>query len=371
MPTLISDLQRLRDKLRDRATAEGFAECRVTTAALTPLAGNNLDSYVTQGFHGTMDWIAETIDRRRSPQALWPEARTAVIVSMSYGPDFDPLERLQQKSAGVISVYALNRDYHEVLKGKLKQLAHWFATRSGCEVKVFTDTAPVMEKPLAQQAGLGWQGKHSNLVSRRHGSWLFLGVMLTSCDLPVDESESDHCGSCTACLDVCPTKAFPSPYVVDARRCISYLTIEHKGHIDSEFRAAMGNRIYGCDDCLAVCPWNKFASVAREQKFHARVDLKEPRLHDLLKLDDAAFRKLFAGSPVKRIGRDCFIRNCLIATGNSGDDSLVPSVATLLHDASPLVRAMAVWALKTLDPMKAASFKIPEPDAAVLAEWTA
>ncbi len=369
MPTSTSDLRALREKLKARALAEGFDECRVTTSALAPEVGEHLDSYVAQGFHGMMEWMAETIGRRRSPQALWPQAKSAVVVGMNYGPDFDALERLQHKSAGVISVYALNRDYHDVLKGKLKGLAQWFARESSSEVKVFTDTAPLMEKPLAEKAGLGWQGKHSNLVSRNLGSWLFLGVMLTTCDLPLDESERDHCGTCTACLDVCPTKAFPSPYVVDARRCISYLTIEHKGHIDVAFRAAMGNRIYGCDDCLAVCPWNKFADVAREQKFHARAELKEPLLRDLLRLDDKAFRTLFSGSPVKRIGRDRFVRNCLIAAGNSGDISLVPPVAFLLGDASPLVRAMAVWALKKLAPQKALAYKIPEQDEAVLGEW--
>jgi epoxyqueuosine reductase len=369
MPTLISDLQRLRENLGERARAEGFADCRVTTADLARVVGDRLDSYVAQGFHGTMAWMEETTERRRSPRSLWPAARTAVMVSMSYGPDFDPLDRLQQKSAGVISVYGLNRDYHEVLKGKLKQLAHWFARSSGCEVKVFTDTAPLMEKPLAQRAGIGWQGKHSNLVSRQHGSWLFLGAMLTTCDLPVDESESDHCGSCTACLEVCPTNAFPQPHVLDARRCISYLTIEHAGHIDVEFRKAMGNRIYGCDDCLAVCPWNKFAGLAQEQKFHAREELKGPRLRDLLALDDAEFRQLFSGSPVKRIGRDRFVRNCLIAAGNSGDGSLVAPVAALLLDPSAHVRAMAVWALKQLAPLAAGTYKVPDEDEAVVAEW--
>lgn len=284
------------------------------------------------------------------------------------------MARLADTSTGVISVYALNRDYHEVFKGKLKRIAQKFATASGADVKVFVDTAPLMEKPLAQQAGLGWQGRHTNLVSREAGSWFFLGSILTTADLPHDEAETDHCGTCRACLDICPTKAFTAPYQLDARRCISYLTIEHKGHIAPEFRRPMGNRIYGCDDCLAVCPWNKFAVDAQELKLKARDDLVSPQLADLLRLDDAQFRVMFAGSPVKRLGRDRFIRNCLIAAGNSGDQTLQPRVTALLRDASPLVRAMAVWAHGQLMPLQEHHHMRDvmlhsEQDEAVRAEW--
>ncbi len=298
------------------------------------------------------------------------------MLAQNYAPDMDPLERLEDRGAGVISVYALNRDYHDVVKGKLKRMAQWLAKTAGAEVKVFVDTAPLMEKPLAQKAGLGWQGKHTNLVSRELGSWFFIGTILTSAELAADESEADHCGSCHACLDICPTKAFPAPYQLDARRCISYLTIEHKGHIAREYREPMGNRIYGCDDCLAVCPWNKFAQDAREAKLQAREDLKAPRLADLLKLDDASFRALFSGSPVKRTGRDRFIRNVLIAAGNSGDRAMVPTIEPLLKDASPLVRAMAVWALSKLVPepefaVRRSEHLTRETDDNVRAEWEA
>ncbi len=323
-----------------------------------------------------MVWMAETMERRRSPDAMWPDATSAIILAQPYAPEFDPLSRIEERSAGIISVYALNRDYHDVFKGKLKRLAQGFARASGAEVKVFVDTAPLMEKPLAAQAGLGWQGRHSNLVSREAGNWFFIGTILTSATLPHDAPETDHCGTCRACLDICPTAAFPAPYQLDARRCISYLTIEHKGHIAREFRGAMGNRIYGCDDCLAICPWNKFASACAEAKLRAREDLMSPSLGTLLTLDDASFRALFSGSPVKRIGRDRFIRNCLIAAGNSTDPALLPVVQGHLRDASPLVRAMAVWAhgrlaLATDHDAQRTIHLALESDEDVRAEWQA
>jgi epoxyqueuosine reductase len=295
-----------------------------------------------------MGWMAETAVRRADPCALWPEARSAVVVAANYGPDFDPLERLRRRGNGTISAYAQGRDYHDVLKKRLRVLARWMHETFGAEVKLFVDTAPVMEKPLAQAAGLGWQGKHTNLVSRQFGSWLFLGEVLTALDLAPDAAESDHCGECRRCLDVCPTGAFTAPYRIDARRCISYLTIEHKGHIAAELRPAMGNRVYGCDDCLAVCPWNKFAAPTPHAEFRAREEA--PALAELAGLGDAAFRARFSGSPVKRIGRARFLRNVLIAIGNSGDPALTPAARRLLDDDSPLVRAMAVWALKRLLP---------------------
>jgi epoxyqueuosine reductase len=295
-----------------------------------------------------MEWMAETAERRSNPRALWPDARSVVMLGMNYGPEDDPLAALEHRDRAVVSVYARHRDYHDVIKGRLKTIAQKFAARTGEEVKVFVDTAPVMEKPLAEAAGLGWQGKHTNLVSREFGSWLFLGSIFTTAELAPDTSEADHCGSCRACLDICPTDAFPAPYQLDARRCISYLTIEHKGPIPREFRAPMGNRVYGCDDCLAVCPWNKFASQAREAKLKARDDLREPAIAELLKLGDAAFRDLFSGSPVKRIGRERFIRNVLVAAGNSGEASLVEPCLHLAQDASPLVRGAAAWALSRL-----------------------
>lgn len=336
------------EAIRSRASSEGFAAARIVRLSDDPAQAERLYAYIRDGRHATMDWIPETAERRKSPLALWPEAKSAIVLAESYGQDIDPLARLENKRSGVISVYALNRDYHDTVKGKLKRLAQWFAKEAGADVKVFVDTAPLMEKPLAQKAGLGWQGRHTNLVSRELGSWFFIGTILTTAELEPDDAEADHCGSCRACLDICPTAAFPAPYQLDARRCISYLTIEHKGHIDAEFRAAMGNRIYGCDDCLAVCPWNKFAQAARDARLDARGELIAPELGDLLDLDDAAFRALFSGSPVKRTGRDRFIRNVLIAAGNSGDASLAPNAERLLGDPSPLVRAMAVWALSRL-----------------------
>ncbi len=369
MPTSISE------RLRARATQEGFSGIRITSAYAAPAQAERLRSFLAQNYHGDMDWLASTAERRAAPRALWPEAQSAIVFAMNYGQGLDAFERLGRKSQGVISAYALNRDYHDVVKGKLKKIATWFASVTKSDVKVFVDTAPLMEKPLAHAAGLGWQGKHTNLVSRDLGSWFFIGTILTDKALPGDDSETDNCGSCQACLDICPTKAFPAPYQLDARRCISYLTIEHRGHIDREFRKLMGNRIYGCDDCLAVCPWNKFASEASEAKLRARQDLISPGLDDLAQLDDAAFRKLFVGSPVKRLGRDRFVRNVLIAIGNSGNADFIQVAEHLLNDASPLVRAMAVWALgQLLDDEDFQEQRLAharhESDPAVNAEWS-
>jgi epoxyqueuosine reductase len=335
-------------QLRKRAEAEGLSAPFVTAAHLPDEVGERLTSFVASSYHGDMAWFEQRMDQRKSPDTLWPAARSAIVFAQNYGQDLDHAARLQQGNKAVISVYGLNRDYHDLVKGKLKRLASWIHQSTDEEVKVFVDTAPLMEKPLAEQAGLGWQGKHTNLVSRTDGSWFFIGTILTTAALPVTPPEIDHCGTCTACLDICPTNAFPAARQLDARRCISYLTIEHKGHIPEEFRKAIGNRVYGCDDCLAVCPWNKFAEAASEMKLKARPDLIAPKLGDLLQLDDAGFRKLFAGSPVKRIGRDRFIRNCLIAAGNSNDVNLVSTVKPLLNDPSSLVQAMAVWALEQL-----------------------
>jgi epoxyqueuosine reductase len=366
----------LRDFISHEAYRAGFDICRFTRPDAVGAASERLAQFLAEGFHGTMDWMAETAARRADPFELWPEVRSVVLLGMNYGPDEDPLEILARRDRGAISVYARNRDYHDVVKGKLKILAGKLAARSGAEVKVFVDTAPVMEKPLAAAAGLGWQGKHTNLVSRDFGSWLFLGSIFTTAELDADEREIDHCGSCRACLDICPTNAFPAPYRLDARRCISYLTIEHKGPVPREFRAAMGNRIYGCDDCLAVCPWNKFARSAAEAKLSARDDLCAPRLEDLLELDDAAFRALFTGSPVKRIGRDRFVRNVLIAAGNSGESGLAGHCLGLAADASSLVRGAAIWALsRLLEPdafARLARERMPDEAAAdVVEEWRA
>lgn len=322
-----------------------------------------------------MDWLAASPARRADPRGLWPGVRSIIMLGVNYGPDEDPLKVIERRSRGAISVYAQGDDYHDVIKKRLKTLARWLAAITGDEVKVFIDTAAVMEKPLAQAAGIGWQGKHTNLVSREFGSWLFLGAIYSATELPRDEPDTDHCGSCRACQDICPTAAFPAPYKLDARRCISYLTIENKGPIPHEFRKSIGNRIYGCDDCLAVCPWNKFAQAGHEQKLAARDALRAPMLADLVRLDDAGFRALFAKSPVKRIGRDRFIRNVLIAIGNSGDASLAGEARRLLDDASPLVRGAAVWALSQLiarDEFAAlASRAGGEPDVTVQQEWRA
>ncbi|MGX9117803.1 tRNA epoxyqueuosine(34) reductase QueG [Mesorhizobium sp. BHbsci] len=374
MRTSISRAQNLRALIDREARRAGFDAVAVTTPNAIPLAPARLAEFVADGFQGSMGWIAETLERRGEPTALWPEVRSIIVLAMNYGPDHDPRAVLAKPGCGAISVYAQNRDYHDVMKGRLKEIAGKIVARAGGDVKVFVDTAPVMEKPLAEAAGLGWQGKHTNLVSRAHGSWLFLGTIFTTAELAPDTPEDDHCGSCRACLDVCPTDAFPAPYRLDARRCISYLTIENKGPIPHEFREKIGNRIYGCDDCLAACPWNKFAQVASEAKLVARADLREPPLADLLTLDDAAFRALFVGSPIKRIGRDRFVRNVLIAAGNSGDSSLGNAVRALLGDASPLVRGAAVWALSRLVPetefaKRATAAMKAESDEAVQREW--
>ncbi len=359
--------------LKDEARDKGFDVCRVTRPDAIPQAPERLADFLGQGYHGTMEWMAETADRRADPRVLWGEVRSVVLFGMNYGPDEDPRSLLERPERGAISVYARNRDYHDVIKGKLKEVATRFAARAGEDVKVFVDTAPVMEKPLAEQAGLGWQGKHTNLVSREFGSWLFLGSLFTTADLMIDEPERDHCGSCRACLDACPTNAFPAPYKIDARRCISYLTIEHRGTIDPALRPLIGNRIYGCDDCLAACPWNKFAATASEMKLKARDDLRAPSLSFLLTLDDASFRAFFSGSPVKRIGRDRFVRNCLIAAGNSGDVELIDICTALSKDMSPTVRGMAVWALSRLmtagDFIDFAARRQSDADTDVLAEW--
>ena len=340
----------LRFAIREQAKGLGFDRVGFAKPDLPESVEAGYRAHVDHGRHGDMDWLASTFDRRRAPKALWPDVNSVIVLGMNYGPEGNPLDALSNPDVGNISVYARHRDYHDVIKGKLKQLGQWLVHRSGGEIKVFVDTAPVLEKPLAQQAGVGWQGKHSNLVSRDLGSWLFLGEIFTTIEIKPDTPESDHCGSCRACLDICPTDAFPAPYQLDARRCISYLTIEHKGHIPHGFRRAMGNRIYGCDDCLAVCPWNKFSQTAHEAKLRARDDLNAPPLAELAQLDDAAFRKHFSGSPIKRIGRDRFVRNVLIAVGNRGRSGsphaeLASVAEDLLSDPSPLVRAMAVWAL--------------------------
>jgi epoxyqueuosine reductase len=379
MPTALS--HRLTDPKKARAfivrdlQSLGFDAIGVAPAGRIDRAAKGLDRFLDAGRHGTMHWMAETRDRRADPTTLWPDARSIVMAAMSYGPGdaYHPLAALERTDRATISCYAHNRDYHDVIKGKLKQAAGRFAARTGADVKVFVDTAPVMEKPLAERAGLGWQGKHTNLVSRNLGSWFFLGAIFTDMALPADEAETDHCGSCRACLDICPTDAFPAPYQLDARRCISYLTIEHKGPVPRPFRKAIGNRIYGCDDCLAVCPWNKFAGAAREAKLQSRADMRTPPLDELLILDDAAFRARFAGSPVKRIGRARFVRNCLIAAGNSGQPTLISHVIALLDDAEPIVRGGAVWALAQLAPGRiaheAAARLSGEADRDVADEW--
>ena len=337
-----------RENIRDWALAEGFDAVGFAPASLNAAAADGLRAFLAAGHHGDMGWLEARATERAHPQALWPEAKSAVVLALSYAPTHDPLANLEQTSHATISVYAQHQDYHDVIKKRLKTIARAMVAHLGGDVKVFVDTAPVMEKPLAQTAGLGWQGKHTNLVSRAHGSWLFLGVILTTLDLGEGRAESDHCGTCTNCLDVCPTKAFPAPYQLDARRCISYLTIEHKGPIPRELRTLMGNRIYGCDDCLAVCPWNKFAATARESAFHPRKDLTSPALAELAALDDTAFRTLFAKSPIKRIGRDRFLRNVLIAIANSADKALAPVAQRHLADPNPVVRGAAVWALAQL-----------------------
>ena len=347
--------------LKDEARALGFDACRIALPDSIPLVPERLRAALADGLLEGMDWMAETAERRADPRVLWPDVRSVVMLGTNYGPRSDPLASLDRLSHGSVSVYARHRDYHDVIKGRLKTLAQKLGSRAGRTVasaggrpmgapdaKVFVDTAPLMEKPLAEAAGLGWQGKHTNLVSRDFGSWLFLGSILTTAPLEPDAAETDHCGSCRRCLDRCPTNAFPAPYRLDARRCISYLTIEHHGPIPHEFRENIGNRIYGCDDCLAVCPWNRFAKDATDHKLAEPEDWRDPPLAELLAMDDAAFRTRFSGSPIKRIGRDRMVRNACVAAGNSGDPSLVPRLRDLAHDASPLVRGAAAWALSRL-----------------------
>ncbi|MFH0300618.1 tRNA epoxyqueuosine(34) reductase QueG [Bradyrhizobium sp. 31Argb] len=366
----------LKSALECEARALGFDCIGVTDPGAIGGAAKYFREFLDLGGHGDMDWLAAHPERRSDPRVLWPGVRSIIMLGVNYGPDENPLEILKRRDRGAISAYAQGDDYHDVIKKRLKTLARWLVAASGDEVKVFIDTAAVMEKPLAQTAGLGWQGKHTNLVSRDFGSWLFLGAIFTASELPRDSADIDHCGSCTACQDICPTAAFPAPYKLDARRCISYLTIESKGPIPREFRKAIGNRIYGCDDCLAVCPWNKFAQAGREAKLAAREELRAPVLADLVRLDDAAFRALFSKSPVKRIGRNRFVRNVLIAIGNSDDAALAGEAERLLDDASPLVRGAAVWALSQLVEPEAfaalASHAIDsETDDSVREEWRA
>ena len=359
-----------------RAEREGFDAVAITEPIVSSAARDALHRFVRDGFHGDMAWMASRPERRSDPTMMWSQVRSVVMLGVNYGPDADPRDVLSKKDCGAISVYAQGEDYHEVIKARLKALARWLTANAGGDVKVFVDTAAVMEKPLAATAGIGWQGKHTNLVSRRFGSWLFLGALFTTLDLPPDAPEADHCGSCRACLDVCPTAAFPSPYRLDARRCISYLTIEHKGPIPRALRAMIGNRIYGCDDCLAVCPWNKYAQQGREARLSARSDLRAPALGDLAGLDDAAFRRRFAKTAIKRTGRDRFVRNVLIAIGNSGERGLAVHAERLLADSAPLVRGAAVWALSRLIPADdfaalASERHAQEADADVAGEWTA
>jgi epoxyqueuosine reductase len=374
MPTSTSE--RPEELIRQEALALGFDLCRFTTIEAAWPAAERLAEFVAAGRHGEMGWIAETAERRAHPQAMWGEARSAIVLGVNYGPQDDPRAILGEPSKGAISVYAQGDDYHELIKTRLKALGRWMQARFGGELKVFVDTAPLLEKPLAEQAGIGWQGRHTNLVSREFGSWLFLGSILTTLALEPDPPEPMACGTCHACLDVCPTDAFPAPFQLDARRCISYLTIELKGPIPAEFRPALGNRVFGCDDCLAVCPWNKFAQTAREQKLQARSALKAPSLAELSRLDDAAFRALFSKSPVKRIGRERFLRNVLYAIGNSGDAALAEEARLLLDDPAPLVRGAAAWALSRLltpDALSAIrNARAPlENDPAVREEWFA
>ncbi|GLR93612.1 epoxyqueuosine reductase [Bradyrhizobium liaoningense] len=378
-PTAIksaSDMDGLRSALEEQARTLGFDCIGITAPGTIESAGRHFLEFIASGGHGDMDWLAASPERRVDPRGLWQDVSSVIMLGVNYGPDSDPLAILEQPTRAAISVYAQGDDYHDLIKKRLKALARWLVAAAPSDVKVFVDTAAVMEKPLAQAAHLGWQGKHTNLVSREFGSWLFLGAIYTTLELPRDAAEIDHCGSCRACLDICPTAAFPAPYKLDARRCISYLTIENKGPIPREFRKAIGNRIYGCDDCLAACPWNKFAQEGREARLAARDELRAPSLSELARLDDAAFRALFTKSPVKRIGRDRFLRNVLIAIGNSGEATLAEEARRLLDDASPLVRGAAVWALGQLvertefDAMKSAAAS-NEHDDSVRDEWLA
>ncbi len=338
----------LKHRIVEQALAEGFVSCRVCRPWDVPLVPERLGAFVEAGYHGQMGWMAERMHWRGNPAALWPEARSVIMLAESYAPEHDPRAVLEQQDRGAISVYAQNKDYHDLVKKRLKRLARWLIAEGGGEVKVFVDTAPVPEKALGQAAGLGWQGKHTNLVSRDWGNWAFIGSVFTTLELPEDAAEPDRCGSCRSCLDSCPTDAFPAPYQLDARRCISYLTIEHKGPIEPELRGKLGNRIYGCDDCLAACPWNKFAVAASDMRYAARDELKAPKLAELAVLDDTAFRAFFSGSPIKRIGRDRFVRNVLYAIGNSADAALVPVAQGLAEDPDPTVSDAARWAVERL-----------------------
>ncbi|WP_375551088.1 tRNA epoxyqueuosine(34) reductase QueG [Rhodophyticola porphyridii] len=339
----------LRQALEAEAREAGFARLGICRPDAIPEAAGRLARYVAEGRHGQMGWLEERMGWRGDPTALWPEARSVIMLAEMYTPDHDPLDALNRRDRATISVYAQNRDYHDLVKRRLKRVGRWLLEHCPREaIKVFVDTAPVMEKPLAEAAGLGWQGKHTNLLSRDLGNWFFLGAIFTTVEFAPDPPEGEHCGSCTACLDICPTDAFPAPFQLDARRCISYLTIEHKGPVDHELRGKMGNRIYGCDDCLAVCPWNKFAREATELRYAARTELRAPRLEDLAGLDDAGFRALFSGSPIKRIGRDRFVRNVLYAIGNSGEKRLEPAAQSLVNDPDEAVADAARWAVERL-----------------------
>ena len=360
--------------LKAEAARLGFVACGIAPADATPEAAGRLREWLASGAHGDMMWMEERAGQRGAPRSLWPDVRSVVMLAMSYAPAEDPLRLADAPGIARISAYARGQDYHDIVKKGLKALARWLVDQAGGDLKVFVDTAPVMEKPLAEAAGLGWQGKHTNLVSRDHGSWLFLGAIMTTLELEPDRHAKGGCGSCDACQRACPTDAFPAPYRLDARRCISYLTIENKGPIPRAFRAAMGNRIYGCDDCLAVCPWNKFArTAAANRAFAARAELAAPEIRDLLQLDDAAFRAVFAGSPIKRIGRDRMVRNALVAAGNDGDPALLPPVERLLDDPAPVVRGAAAWALGRIDSSRfeamSAARLAGEADDAVRAEW--
>ncbi len=370
----MAELTELKEQIISTAKENGFDTIQFTLPDSIPQAPEYLRSYLENGYHGDMDWMLENSDRRSNPKILWPEVKSVIVLGMNYGPENNPLDDLDKKNNGLISVYARGKDYHNIIKKKLKIVAGWLHRATGEEVKVFVDTAPVMEKPLAQAAGVGWQGKHSNLVSRQYGSWLFLSSIFTTADIPPDQAEKDHCGSCRKCMDICPTDAFPSPYTLDARKCIAYLTIEHKGHIGREYRESIGNRVFGCDDCLAVCPWNKYARQSSEMRFRARAETSNPPLAELLTLSDAEFRERFAGTPVKRTGRVRFLRNVLIAAGNSGKMELLPEIMTLLLDEAALVRAMAVWACSRIMPPSdflelREKMKSKEKDENVLSEW--
>lgn len=371
---MANDKLRLTEELEKKALGEGFAAFGIAPADQAPETAERLQNWLRAGGHGDMIWMEERSRQRGQPKELWPDVRSVIMLGMSYAPQTDPFALEKVTDHGRISVYAQGKDYHDVVKKALKRTARWLVEQADCEVKVFVDTAPVMEKPLAAAAGLGWQGKHTNVVSRDHGSWLFLGAIYTTLDLELSSAGQDRCGSCSACQDICPTNAFPAPYQLDAKACISYLTIENKGAIPQQFRKAMGNHIYGCDDCLAVCPWNKFAAASAAQKaFLPRAELAAPALADLLAMDDAAFRKIFSGSPIKRSGRNRMVRNALIGAGNSDDKSLLPAVIKLLDDDEPIVRGAAIWALAELDKsgfeLEKNRRQADETEATVLLEW--